>query len=512
MQESFSIIPTPKQLEIHNGLCKFDQIGLMTTPVPKWTPILHQLRLDLALLYSGRLVTNCEIFSSPTGEIATEEGRSLALVIKNNTNLKSEVYTLKVDANKNFLTIEVGDELGLHHAIATTLQLIEPTGSEGLYSLPVVSITDEPHAEFRGLLVDVARKKHTLETLQRLIMICYWNKLNYFHVHFTDKQSYTLPSLHFPELPSKGRHFTIEEIHTLNRFAQERGITIIPEIDLPGHARSMINSMPELFAVETEKGRGHIINIGKEEVYDAIDLLLDDLCKFFPETPYIHFGADEIRLENADQDPYIQAYMKKHNLANIHEVFRHFIVRINEKVKARGKQLCIWEGFGPDGDVEIPKDILIFEFESLYNTPDNLLKEGYTLVNTSWKPIYVVPRKSWNPAEIYQWNMYRWENWVKTSPATENPYQFEPTDQIIGAQMCSWEQKDKHQYERLIHRIPPFAENVWNNAKAIQPHNKVTANQTATFLLHMEKSNEKLKRLIKGRIDPQKDSGFSLFG
>ena len=127
--------------------------------------------------------------------------------------------------------------------------------------------------------------------------------------------------------------------------------------------------------------------------------------------------------------------------------------------------MFVWEGFSRNGKIEIPKDITVFEFESLYNLPNHLVEDGYKLVNTSWMPLYIVrsgnpdpnvlPLK-WGPEKIYDWNMWKWENWWHKSSAYKNPIQLNRNKNVIGAQMCSWEQTDESEIPSIRKKDYPL--------------------------------------------------------
>jgi len=105
--------------------------------------------------------------------------------------------------------------------------------------------------------------------------------------------------------------------------------------------------------------------------------------------------------------------------------------------------MIVWEGFRNRGTIQIPHDITVMVFECKYNLPQNLIAGGYQIINTSWKPLYVVQEtaekfRCWSPRYIYGWNRYRWENWWNQSLAYPDGINVKPSDQVIGAQMCSW--------------------------------------------------------------------------
>jgi hexosaminidase len=414
--------------------------------------------------------------------------------------LKTEEYQINIDQS---VILSGGSYKAISSAMTSMLHLIEKKDDYTLF--PMVEIKDYPDATFRGLLIDLARRWHSINTLKKLVDMSAFYKLNYMQLHLTDDQSFTFPSKAYPKLATKDRHYTKEELVDLVNYAQLRGITLIPEIDIPGHSRKFIETYPEIFSPKLKKwGKNmwggdafnNVINVGSEKVYSALDVILDEVIEIFHTSPYIHIGADEATIDNLKGDPLAEAMMKKENLeGNVHELYRHFIVRMNDMVKSKNKTMCIWEGFKRDGKVQIPKDLIVFEFESLYNLPNHLIEDGYTLVNTSWTPLYVVgtgieggwiPRK-WEPKKIYSWNMWQFENWYHKSPSYKKPIQLDKTPLVIGAQMCAWEQTDEGEIPSLRRRVPPFVERIWNTDYKL-PYEE--------FYTNLDKSDNRLTSII----------------
>ena len=414
--------------------------------------------------------------------------------------LKTEEYQINIDQS---VILSGGSYKAISSAMSSMLHLIEKKDDYTLF--PMVEIKDYPDATFRGLMIDVARRWHSINTLKKLVDMSAFYKLNYMQLHLTDDQSFTLPSKAYPKLATKDRHYTKEELVDLVNYADLRGITLIPEIDIPGHSRKFIETYPEIFSPKLKKwGKNmwggdafnNVINVGSEKVYSALDVILDEVIEIFHTSPYIHIGADEATIDNLKGDPLAEAMMKKENLeGNVHELYRHFIVRMNDMVKSKNKTMCIWEGFKREGKIEIPKDLIVFEFESLYNLPNHLIEDGYTLVNTSWTPLYVVgtgieggwiPRK-WEPKKIYSWNMWQFENWYHKSPSFKKPIQLDKTPLVIGAQMCAWEQTDEGEIPSLRRRVPPFVERIWNTDYKL-PYEE--------FYTNLDKSDNRLTSII----------------
>ena len=410
----------------------------------------------------------------------SDENNAHILIIRDDS-LSSDQYKIGI---KNQVIINVSTNASLSYALNSLLQIAKL--KNGRLVLPQIEINDFPDAAYRGLMIDLARQWHTVETLKKLIDLSSFYKLNYIQFHLTDDQSFTFPSESYPKLQTENRHYTKDELTYLVDYAYDRGIIIIPEIDVPGHAEKFIESYPEIFApsMKAEWGlnilghqaKNNVINIGSEKVYSALESIFDEVIEIFHTSPYFHIGADEATLSNLVGDPQVEALMKRESLGTeIDELYRYFIVRMNDFLKKKNKIMCIWEGFKRDGKVSIPTDIIVFPFESLYNMPNHLLEDGYQLVNSSWTPLYVVgsgvnggwiPRK-WGPEKIYDWNMWQWENWYHKSPASIQPIQLDKSSLVIGAQMCAWEQTDEAEIPSLRRRIPTFSERIWNTEQKI---------------------------------------------
>lgn len=437
------------------------------------------------------------------------------ILIVGDDSLVTDQYKIEI---KEKVIIYVSTISSLSYALNSLLQISKL--KNGRLVLQQIEINDFPDAEYRGLMIDLARQWHSVETLKKLIDLSSFYKLNYIQFHLTDDQSFTFPSESYPKLKTENRYYTKDELKYLVDYAYNRGIIIIPEIDVPGHSAKFIESYPKIFAPSPKKDLGlnvlghqatnNVINIGSEKVYSALESIFDEVIEIFYTSPYFHIGADEATLSNLVGDPLVEALMKRESLGTeIDELYRYFIVRMNNFLKKRNRIMCVWEGFKRDGKVSIPKDIIVFPFESLYNLPNHLLEDGYKLVNSSWTPLYVVgsgvkdgwiPRK-WGPEKIYDWNMWRWENWYHKSPASKKPIQLGKSTRVIGAQMCAWEQTDEAEIPSLRRRIPTFSERVWNTEqkKSFTSFYKILDN-TDTMLSLLIDSNAQDSLLIGYKI------------
>lgn len=437
-----------------------------------------------------------EEFFMLTGIKNESTGKKASIKLELDINLDQEEYSLEITKT---IVIKGGSYSAVSMGLTSLLQLMDDE-----LNVPKLLIKDQPDTPYRSLMIDLARGWHDMGVLKEIIILCKWYKINYLHLHLTDDQSFTFPSTAYPELATEGRSFTLEQLKDLNQYAIDRGVVLVPEIDVPGHSTQLVRKMPELFGIGTPKDNSYTISMGKEEVYDALNTLIQEIAEAFPHSPYIHIGGDEAFFTGMENDPATVSYMKEHNLPNLDELFRHFLVRMNNMVKASGKQTMVWAGFKEKGEIEIPRDMIVILWNHQYYDQQKLLDHGFQVVNASFKPLYVVNNRKWSADYIYaHWNPKRWESW-----ATERDFEgVEVNDNnnlLIGATMCVWEQNQINQIHRLRDRLPAMAEKLW----------KSSSHSLAEFKERWKVSDKKLMRLLRpfeistsGRTFPEMADG-----
>lgn len=417
---------------------------------------------------------------SATKIVFRQSNETANFLVNINDSLAKDSYQLVVDDK---IRLNAGSYQALSYATASLLQL---AGLErGGLSFPRVEITDKPNLQYRALMIDLGRKWHDIETIKSIIKICRYYKIPYLQLHLSDDQLFTFKSDRYPELVSRNKHYTKDELRGLVSFADERGVTLIPELDLPGHSTVMRQTLPQIFG-EADLS---VINLADEKVTEAVKFLITEIAEVFESSPYFHIGADEADFSKFARLPQTQAVLKKKGYQSVNDLFLAYIVEINAHLKSLGKQTVIWEGFEGNGSasIKIPNDILVIAWETLYQRPESLLANGYKIVNASWKPLYLTPRQRWSPQYIYEvWNLGYWANWWKTAPSFQ-PIQLQSDSNIIGAQFCSWEMSDHMEIPELLARIPVFSEKLWTDRKVYTY--EVFSNMNIAL-------SEKLKKLL----------------
>jgi hexosaminidase len=408
-----------------------------------------------------------EVHALTGKRLPVEEGRAGPgdIVLAVDAALKGETYKVEVD---NRAAVHGGNYGAVALGTVTLLQAIQLRGCKAV--LFGMAVSDEPAVAYRGLLVDVARQYHSIASLKQVVQLCRLYKIRYLQLHLTDDQSFMFPSKTYPQLATKNEHggktYALEALKDLVAYADARNVTIVPEYEVPGHSAAANRALPDLFIIRRTKPYEHhaSINFAKDEVMKAVGTIVGEMCEVFRSSPYFHVGGDEADLALADQNTEFQAAFKKRNLPNQHQLYREFLVDMNEIVKRHGKRMVVWEGFGrePNSPVQIPKDIIVMAYEIRFYMPDALMRDGYTVINAAWTPLYVVNANCRPPEEIYAWHLQQFK-----------PFGAKPSDtgvtvpvggKVFGAQMCTWEQPEKMELPSLRNRLPAMAERIWNPA------------------------------------------------
>lgn len=373
--------------------------------------------------------------------------------------MKEEAY--RIEAVQGRATLYASTPAGAAHAASALFQMI--LAERDRVMLPEFTLSDMPDKEWRGVMLDLARNYIPLGAILRTVDLCWLVRCNRLHLHFADGDVYRLPSKVYPKLCHVDA-YTKEEIAFLNQYAAARGVMVIPEIELPGHAAVFSRAYPDYFANSDVPGEA--ICPGKPGVFDRLESVLREVALLFPETPYLHIGGDEVSTESWKNCTDCLTYRKAHRLEDAHSLYAHCIARLAQIVVKLGRTPIVWEGFPAKGSESIPRETIVMEFESLYQDAPDLMQAGFRLINAAWKPLYLVPQSrvfpSSNPEAIYAWHPHRWDHWFQKSHAFLDGIEVEPTDDVLGAQVCMWEADDLHSAALVRQTLVTLSERGWN--------------------------------------------------
>ena len=275
-----------------------------------------------------------------------------------------ESYVLTVGSKD--VRIEAPDGAGLFYGAVTLWQLMTADGGKGPVSLAPMTIQDGPRFRWRGLMIDSARHFQTPAEIRRMIDWMAAHKLNVLHWHLTDDQGWRLQILKYPRLTEvggwrtpprgspdgAGRYggvYTQAEAREIVAYAATRHVTVVPEIEMPGHAVSALLAYPELGAGAPPRaedqtkwgGFPYVFNV-EDRTFGVLEDILAEVMAIFP-SPYIHVGGDEAQAERWNSDPAVQARMRALGITDAAQLQSRFTRRIAEYLKAHGRRLVGWD-------------------------------------------------------------------------------------------------------------------------------------------------------------------------
>jgi hexosaminidase len=251
---------------------------------------------------------------------------------------------------------------GLFYGVQTLRQLLMTAPGGAPLSLPFLEIIDTPRYSWRGFMLDCCRHFFPKEFIKKCLDEMALFKLNRFHWHLTDDQAWRVEISKYPELTRKGDYYSRDDIREIVAYAAERFITVVPEIEMPGHATAALSVFPGLsctggpFAAMPQWGVfADVYCAGREETFAFLEDVLDEVTELFPG-PWVHIGGDECPKERWNACPRCQARLQAEGLADAGELQSWFIRRVEKRLSARGKRLIGWDeilegGLAPEATV-----------------------------------------------------------------------------------------------------------------------------------------------------------------
>ncbi|MFK7821611.1 MAG: family 20 glycosylhydrolase [Planctomycetaceae bacterium] len=453
-----SIVPTPKSVTATEGQGGFELKGASRivyrddmADVRSLQPLANVIAGELELITGMRpRVVSFKPGMSLQGDVllrTSDEGPD-----------HPEGYRLVSDSSAVSVVSQAYE--GVAHGSASLLQLM----NQQSFSIPSLRIADEPTAAYRAVMIDIARSVHSIGVIKDVVRLCRLYKVRYLHLHLTDDQNFTFPFPPVTDNIERNFCYSLEELNSLVTYADDRGVTIIPELDLPGHSTKLRQSG----YLSPSKNDADVASPAN---YEKMGVIVDAMLDVFQSSPYFHIGGDE---SGAGR-----------NLVP-------FLAAMNKRVRKRGKRLLVWEGFHGAPTAALPAEgddrVIVMAWESSYNAPWDLLNNGYELINASWKPMYLTGGygglihpgstggKRFLLEDIYRWNKNTFMHWEPGRPIFEDRGPNDPNrndgewnaglinkeNQILGGQLLYWEQHEGSVIHFLKSRVPVMAERLWN--------------------------------------------------
>jgi len=452
------------------------------------------------------------LLSGASGPIRIERDRSIR---------GQEAYRLVV--GHAGIRIAAADDAGLIHGAMTLAQLLSPDGAYGQpVAVPALMIDDAPRFRWRGYLADVARHFQSVETLKKTIDQMAALKLNMLHLHLSDDQGWRVEIRKYPELTRVGAwrtpptaggpaaaeryggYYTQAQLKDLVAYAAARGITIVPEIDLPGHAQAIVASYPELGVfgdhpfVSGDWGvNPYLLDPGPRGIAFVKDVL-DELLAIFPGR-YIHLGGDEAVKDQWQRSPRIQALMKDKGIADENALQSSLIREFDAYLRARGRRLIGWDEILEGGG--LPQSATVMSWQGEKGAIE-ASRKGHDVVLSPAPVLYLDNLQSWLPDEPPMRPASPPMTLERVYVYDAMPAAIAPEDRghVLGAQMNAWSEyltTPDMIWHAAFPRLAAFAEGAWSPKEA---------RNFASFLDRLEPQMQRWRR----DAIPAADSAFAV--
>ena len=419
---------------------------------------------------------------------------------------QDESYTLQWSATSAAALLQANTIVGALRGLETFAQLVEP---DPLYKqlplqLPALdfAITDAPRYPYRGLMMDLSRHYYSIPFIQHTIDTMVSNKLNVLHLHLTDDQSFPVASSVYPELANKGAFgrktqggnglllytYTKSQLVALGTYALDRGVLLVPEFDMPAHSSSWGASHPEIMVTgghnngSWEGGcsqrlfqHGDTLNPIKNETYLLIDALLLEMATYFPLTPFLHLGGDEVPTACWAGNLALNQWMASNNIAkgDYNALESYFVSRVatGKKLLTTGKTLMYWEEIF-NNNVQLDKTSIVQAWKS--TAMSGIIHAGYRTTNSyKWYLNHGCNNfgdGNWD--DFYTNDPMKWSNTNASAPPL-TPLQ---KKLVLGGETTMWSEcVDAYSFDSIVWpRTSAAAEQLWSS----ETLTKVVTNDT----------------------------------
>lgn len=426
--------------------------------------------------------------------------RNIALQINGNkvAQLGEEGYELVVKPEA--IVISANAPAGIFYGMQSLLQLLPPGAKGGAVALAACTVTDYPRFGWRGLMLDVSRNFFTVDEVKQYIDLMAQYKLNVLHWHLTDDNGWRIEIKSLPKLTEIGacrvvrygtfgeriapkpgeaatdcNFYSQDQVRDVVAYARSRQITIVPEIDVPGHSLAAIAAYPELSITKDKQmvnpgssfsewyGDGtfkmlldNTLNPSDEKVYAFLDKVFGEVASLFPGT-YIHAGGDECYHGYWEKSPEVQAFMKKNSLKDVHAMQSYFMKRVGKIIESKGKKMIGWDEILDGG---LAEGAAVMSWRGMKGGIA-AAKEGHPVVMSPTTHAYL----DYMQADDY------WEPRVYAKLYLKTCYEFDPLPKevdpklILGGQANLWTEKVptfRHATYMTYPRSWAIAEAVWS--------------------------------------------------
>eukprot|EP00164_Ancoracysta_twista_P006323 GFYU01008786.1.p1 GENE.GFYU01008786.1~~GFYU01008786.1.p1 ORF type:complete len:600 (+),score=201.97 GFYU01008786.1:95-1894(+) len=398
-----------------------------------------------------------------------------------------ESYTLEI-TGKDEIKIEATTSFGALRAIQTLYQLVRVRkgSSPKLLEIPGCPwmISDTPRFKHRGILLDTSRNFFDVPSILKVIDGISQAKMNVFHWHIVDSQSFPLHLDSLPDLARLGAYspdeiYSKADIKNIVEYARLRGVRVIPEIDAPGHTFVMGLAFPEImvcgdaqpyYTYCQEPPCGNL-DPSNDKTYEVLDSLIGELASMFPDN-HVHLGADEVNFKCWDTSENIRAWMKEKDFGDDYKkAFEFFEQKYHSIAKAHGKKVINWQEVFSES-LELGEDYTVQVW--LGQDIPKVTQAGFKGILSNYDAWYLdCGHGSWIDGGNSWCDPFKtWQAMYKNEPFTSAMNQ-EQKDLVLGGEACMWaEQVDSNNVENSVFpRIGAVAERLWSHQDATDEFN-----------------------------------------
>lgn len=419
---------------------------------------------------------------------------------------QDESYSLEITSSQ--ARLRATTVIGAMRGLETLLQLLQ-SDSHGWF-LPAVSIRDQPRFPWRGLMIDVCRHWQPMEVIKRNLDGMALVKLNVLHLHLTEDQGFRIESKTHPrlhQLGSDGNYFTQDEIREIIAYAAARGIRVMPEFDIPGHATSWLVGHPEVasapgpYAIERKWGIfDPVLDPTNEKTYELLEGFLGEMAALFPD-PYIHIGGDENNGKHWSANARIQTFIRERNLKDNEGLHAYFNQRVQAILAKHGKRLIGWdEILHPD----LPKACVVHSWRGAKGLAD-AARAGHAVILSNGYYIDLV-----YPAEAHYLN----DPLPLSTPLTAAEQRL-----VLGGEATMWSEWTSPETidSRIWPRTAAIAERLWSPRDVASVPDMyrrlavVSRRLEEAGLLHDKNHEPMLRRLAGDNADPSTLAALRVF-
>ena len=371
----------------------------------------------------------------------------------------------RMQVGQDGIALSGGDEAGVFYALQALTQVVAAASCDGPSTAAVEYgiVQDSPRFSWRGFMLDPARHFQSVKIVKRVIRMMAAYRLNVLHWHLTDNQGWRYGTGIVTEKASRntltGGSYSKTDLQEIAAFAKKYFVAVVPEIDVPGHSRGLIQAYPELACDPADPGSE--LCLGRAETLPFLKRIFGELMEIFPDSRYIHFGGDEAAMTHWEKCPRCLAVMKEHGFKNLRELENHFMRELTHFAVEKGRTPIVWGTGTP-----FPEDTVVQAWLDIREPAKHIANGNRCImsVHTSYYFDY--------PADLSEPH----ESWMFALPA-ESVYMADPyviwesdwKEGLLGPEACLWTEyvPEWRIVQKILPRLGAYAETAWS-----RPENK----------------------------------------